>query len=518
MPNFLSNNVCQTSMIVIDFEEQIYSEPYAKTLHLLIENHIDLSAFYDKYNNDDGGRKAYDPAMMLKLLFFSYYKGITTSRDIAWHCKNNIILRSLCCDYSPHHTSIASFISAYPDAIESVFEQVLLVCDQEGLLGHELIAIDGCKMPSNAAKEHSGTFKELSNKREKIRKKIRWCLDEHKRLDTKRPKERDRKEQLKQESETLKRQFNKIDNFLKTEQPRIGKAKKPTEVKSNMTDNESAKMTTSKGTIQGYVGLGAADKKHQIIVDAQAFGEGQEYHTLFPVLTAIDKRYKKLGINKQIIDDQIVIAADTGFASEDNYRVLKEDGYNAYVPDQHHRQRDKKLAGQKEKYGKRHQDKVVHIKHVIPSTEFNFDAKSKNCICPAGNLMWLRGESDDGGGKFKAVFEGNLTDCRKCDMKNSCMRNPDSANTRKGHGRQVSFTYTNGKTPTDWMKKRIDADKGKVIYGHRMSVIEPVFGNIGSTKGLSRFSLRGKKKVDGQWKLYCLVHNIEKLMNYGNVA
>ena len=98
------------------------------------------------------------------------------------------------------------------------------------------------------------------------------------------------------------------------------------------------------------------------------------------------------------------------------------------------------------------------------------------------------------------------------------MRNPQSADTRKGHGRQVSFTYTNGKTPTDWMKKRIDSDEGKVIYGHRMAVIEPVFGNIGSTKGLNRFSLRGKKKVEGQWKLYCLVHNIEKLMNYGNVA
>ena len=233
-------------MIVIDFKEQIYSEPFAKTLHILIENHIDLSAFYENYDNDAGGRKAYDPAMMLKIILFSYYKGIMSSRDMAWHCKNNIILRSLCCDHSPHFTSIASFISSYPEHIESVFEQVLLVCDDEDLLGHELIAIDGCKMSSNAAKEHSGTFKELTNKREKIQKKIRWCLTEHKKLDARRPNEKDRKAQLKQEAETLEKQFNKIDKFLKTEQPRMGKAKKPKEVKSNMTDNESAKMTTSK--------------------------------------------------------------------------------------------------------------------------------------------------------------------------------------------------------------------------------------------------------------------------------
>jgi hypothetical protein len=98
------------------------------------------------------------------------------------------------------------------------------------------------------------------------------------------------------------------------------------------------------------------------------------------------------------------------------------------------------------------------------------------------------------------------------------MRNPDSANYREGHGRQVSITYTNGRTATDWMKKRVDSRYGKVVYGHRMSTVEPVFANICVNKGLNRFSLRGKQKVQGQWQLFCLVHNIEKLMNYGEVA
>ncbi|WP_232461451.1 transposase [Cellvibrio sp. PSBB006] len=103
-------------------------------------------------------------------------------------------------------------------------------------------------------------------------------------------------------------------------------------------------------------------------------------------------------------------------------------------------------------------------------------------------------------------------------MKHECMCNPDSANTRKGHGRQVSITYTNGRTATDWMKRRVDSRYGKVIYGHRMSTVEPVFANIGTNKGLNRFTLRGKSKVQGQWRLYCVIHNIEKLMNYGAIA
>ena len=63
-----------------------------------------------------------------------------------------------------------------------------------------------------------------------------------------------------------------------------------------------------------------------------------------------------------------------------------------------------------------------------------------------------------------------------------------------------------------------DSDKGKRIYSHRMSVVEPVFGNITVNKKLNRFSLRGKQKVNDQWRLFCLVHNIEKLANYSEVA
>ena len=74
--------------------------------------------------------------------------------------------------------------------------------------------------------------------------------------------------------------MKKVDRFLKTNSPRMGQGKRLKEVKSNITDNESGKMTTSKGTIQGYNGVATVDKKHQVIIDAQAFGEGQEHHTL----------------------------------------------------------------------------------------------------------------------------------------------------------------------------------------------------------------------------------------------
>ena len=327
-------------------------------------------------------------------------------------------------------------------------------------------------------------------------------------------------QRAKQATETLNNAFDKVDAFLKSNSPRMGNGRQKKEVKSNITDNESAKMTTSKGTIQGYNGIASVDKKHQVIIDAQAFGAGQEHHTLQPVLETIKDRYRRLNMNDDIYADGMIVTADTGFASEVNMQYLKEQQINAYIPDNQFRSRDPKFVNQKSKYGKRPSSKKITSNAQLPASDFNFNADDKTCICPAGKTMWLHREGEDKAGNHKLFFEGRLTNCRECDIKHQCMRNPNSANTRKGNGRQVSFILEK-KTKvnfTDWMKQRVDSDKGKQIYSHRMSVVEPVFGNISCNKRLNRFSLRSKSKVQSQWQLYCMVHNIEKLMNYGAMA
>jgi hypothetical protein len=65
------------------------------------------------------------------------------------------------------------------------------------------------------------------------------------------------------------------------------------------------------------------------------------------------------------------------------------------------------------------------------------------------------------------------------------------------------------------MKAAIDSERGKTLYGRRLATVEPVFGNLRHNKGLDRFSLRTRPKVNTQWNLYCLVHNIEKLAHHG---
>ena len=67
------------------------------------------------------------------------------------------------------------------------------------------------------------------------------------------------------------------------------------------------------------------------------------------------------------------------------------------------------------------------------------------------------------------------------------------------------------------MQEKIDSRKGRNIYSQRIGTVEPVFGNINTNKRLNRFSLRGKTKVNAQWLMYCMVHNIEKFQHYGSI-
>ena len=77
---------------------------------------------------------------------------------------------ALSADTQPHFTTIADFISSLDQEIIRLFLQVLLTCDAMGLIGKEMFAVDGCKMPSNASKEWSGTKEELQHKKKRWKK------------------------------------------------------------------------------------------------------------------------------------------------------------------------------------------------------------------------------------------------------------------------------------------------------------------------------------------------------------
>ncbi len=512
MARYKEYDYSQGKFIPVYFEKQILPGTFEYTLHYLIDNEIDLSIFDERYSNDETGAPAYDPAILLKIILYAYSRGITSSRKIEQCCRENIIFMALSADTQPHFTTIADFISSVDQEIIELFLQVLLTCDSMGLIGKEMFAIDGCKMPSNASKNWSGTKEELRHKKEKMEKVVRQIINRHREMDV-REVSKGALEQEEKYVETIKKKVKKIKEWLKDNDDKPGKAGKP--IKSNITDNESAKMKTSHGVIQGYNGVAVVDEKHQVIVHAEAFGAAQEHDLLKPMIEGTRENFEDIGSEEDVFE-KAKLVADSGYHTENNVQMVVEEEIDAYIADTQFRKRDPRFAEvdkYKERF-RREQRELNGAKMLYRAKDFTLSEDKRFCICPAGKRLYRNGGNVILDRNTAIKFRSRKTDCRVCEVRERCLRNPDTSEVRQvcfiqGRAPSVSETFT------EKMRQKIDSIKGRLIYNRRLGIAEPPFAHIRSILRLDRFILRGKRKVNTQWLLYCIVHNLTKVHRYG---
>ena len=165
-------------LLPVDLESQLVPGSFAQAVHHLV-GELDLSSFDAHFRNDEVGASAHSPAMLLRAVLLAYSQGMVSSRAIERACRENVVFIALTGDAKPHFTTIADFISRSRDAIASVFAQVLSILDGEGLIGRDLFAIDGVKLPSNASKHRSGTRADFLAKASKLERAAKQMLDRH---------------------------------------------------------------------------------------------------------------------------------------------------------------------------------------------------------------------------------------------------------------------------------------------------------------------------------------------------
>jgi transposase len=498
----------QMKLLAVCFAEQIFPGTFEHTLNRLVDEEFDLSVFEARYRNDETGAPAYDPAILLKIILFAYSKGVTASREIERLCRENVVFMALSADSQPHFTTIADFIATLDAEIVRIYRDVLLVCDEAGLIGREMFAVDGVKLPSNASKSWSGTRADFAKKVRKMERAVRYLVRRHREADAAGEAGPMREARAKQ-IETLKRAARKVKTWLAENEDKVGATGKLR--KSNLTDNESAKMKTSKGVLQGYDGVAVVDAKHQVVVHAEAYGEAQEHALLLPMLEGTREAFESLGESEDVLT-RAAVAADSGFHTEANAKYLFEHGIDAYLADHLFRKRDPRFASARRHLPARH---PIKAKQFLPR-DFIYDADTQTCICPAGQFLYQNGSRCLIGGREAVKFTGAKRVCGPCALRHRCLRYPERTPVRQ----VVFFTgRTEGlaETYSAKMKRKIDTERGRYQYGRRLAIAEPVFGNICGTHGLRRFSLRGRRKVNTQWLLYCLVHNIGKVQRYGNL-
>ncbi|MEW6615523.1 MAG: transposase, partial [Thermodesulfobacteriota bacterium] len=309
---------------------------------------------------------------------------------------------------------------------------------------------------------------------------------------------------------------SKIREWLSNNDDKPGKTGKPR--KSNITDNESAKMKTSHGVIQGYDGVTAVDSKRQVIVHAEAFGEAQEHDLLKPMVEGVRENFNAIEKEEDIFTET-KLTADSGFHTEKNMEMLFTGGIDAYIADNLFRKRDPRFADYeryKERSRKERAERARQKGHapLFSVRDFIFDKELRYCLCPAGKRLYRSG-ANVVVKIFRAYkFKGPKSACLPCALRSQCLRYPERTEIRQvayfvGRSAKGEITFT------ERMKRKIDSALGRVLYGMRLAISEPPFAHITSAIGLDRFTLRGKIKVNTQWNLFCIVHNVKKIHRYG---
>jgi transposase len=504
-------------LLPVVLSEQIVPGSFAFALDYLVDNELNLAALDAKFKNDEVGASAYDPRVMLKIVLLAYSQGLISSRAIEQACQRNVQFIAISGDSQPSHTHIAKFVANLGGQIKPLFSQVLMTCDAQGLIGREMFAIDGVKLPSNASKERSGTHEELRHRADRLEKAADKIVTLHQAQDEQgsesalEPKRQARIEALRKEAQRTR-------EFLATSPKRTNR--KGQELKTNVTDPQSAKMATSKGVIQGYAAQAAVDSAHQIIMAADVIGSGSEHAMLLPMIEQTEA-YR---------EEHTLITADAGYHSDDNIAQLQQKNIAAMVADNQMRRRDERFADQEKHKAKR--DPLYEKKATgqpkdgkrFSPADFDFN-EDNTATCPAGKLMNSSGTIyiNSRGFHYQA-YTAKAVDCNACALSDQCLRGPIKPNDWRG--RQVARFEPQPKdnsntklkdnaTPSECMRQAIDSPQGRQLYSQRMGTVEPVFGNIRHNKRLTRLNHRGRTKVNTQWNLYCMVHNIEKLAKTG---
>jgi hypothetical protein len=188
-----------------------------------------------------------------------------------------------------------------------------------------------------------------------------------------------------------------------------------------------------------------------------------------------------------------------------------EEGVDGLIADTQFRKRDPRFAesGRFRKPVDKHKNRYDRKRfHAI---DFQRDKKRSCLICPAGKeLHLLHASYRNTSGLIGPMYQARMEDCQVCAYKKKCLTGLSARRVTLFYRRDPNFK----ESFTQKMIKKFDSKKGRFLYSRRMGIVEPVFGNIRNAIGLKRFTVRGKIKVDIQWKLFCIVHNMKKVFRY----
>ena len=392
---------------------------------------------------------------MFCLLLYGYCVGIPSSRKLEQATYHSVPFRILSANQHPDHDTIASFRQRHLKALSKLFVQVFRLCQKAGLvkLGH--VSLDGTKVRANASKHKAMSYGRMEKKVVELEAEVAALLK--------------RAESVDAEEDALYgkgKRGDELPDELRYRETRLRKIKEA----MSALEREAEDKAKAKAKAQAM----RDEKRNNKKSNRKRRGRKKQNDSVKPA--------PKSQRNFTDPDSRIMVdGATKSFEQSYNCQAAVDDKAQVIVATNVTQQANDKRQ----------------VKPVVEKLKENTgDDKPKKLSADSGyfseeNVIILEDEGIDG----------------------------YIATGRQNHGEKL-VAAERGRIPEDAtvrerMSRKLRTIKGRCTYSKRKQVVEPVFGQIKQARGFRQFLLRGLEKVEAEWDLICLTHNLLKLFRSG---
>jgi transposase len=423
---------------------------------------LDLQPFYASYEVETRGQPPFDPGLLVCLLLYAYCVGVYSSRKIAAACERNLAFLAITGDDRPDFRTISDFRKGHLEAFAELFVQVLRLAAEAGLVRLGNVAFDGSKFLGQASRHKAMSYGYMKKEEARLRAEIQALLRQAQQTDA-------------QEDAALgSRRGDELPAELHRREQRlavIGAAKRRLE--------EQARAEAE------------AERQRRTEAEAERQRTGQQ------------RRGKEPKPVSEVPDDK----AQTSF-TDPALRVMKQSnkGWD---------------------YSGNAQVSVDATCQIIVACFVTAAANDQQQAVPlaqatrdnlaAAGIAWPRDEAG-AARKVPATADSGYFSAAAVAGLEGLDFDPYLATKRQKHHEATGpvAEVAEGATAKERMAAKVGTPQGRALYARRKVIVEPVFGQVKGARGFRRFGLRGLGKINGEWRLVCLTHNLLKLWRYGS--
>jgi len=421
------------------------------------------------------GRPPYDPSDMLKLYVWGYLNQVRSSRKLEKECLRNLEAIWLMRGLAPDHWTIAAFRRENAGVVKAVFRELVKLLIAMGLVGRDLVAVDGVKLKAVNSNTRNLRRETLAMNIERMDAAVAGYL---KALD-----EADLEEERGAgEAARLREKLGKLSARREEAVELLVRLEESGESEVSLTDPD-CRLMKNRGRLEPcYNAHAAVDTGSHIVVEYDVSNSASDANALAPVSVAAKEA---LGVEK------LKAAADKGFYDASDVAKCLEAGITPYVP-------------RPDSYARGRGAKSGVPKPGFRRDRFTYDKGGDSYVCPVGNLLTLRGEAEMNG-RARRTYRCGV--CRSCPhFLAECTRN------RSG---RVLYRWGEEDLLTE-MEARLRAEPW--VMEARRSTVEHVFGTVKRPFNQGYLLLRGLGRVVGEVGLTMLVYDLRRAVSMVGVG